>query len=213
MQRRLHYEFEEELSSDIPESAAGQGALIYQKNIPLAPGRYKLTLVAKDIQGDRLSSREQAIAIPLGEGLEISPVMLTDNILPLEEGEGLPDAFVVPAGLKIYPTTDGIFDAERSMGLYYEIYGFGRDSATGAPAITVIHRLLLDDRPVYQEQMDLSSARATISETRVTITRILSLKPFGPGRFSLEIEIEDHISGKKTHRQTRYEAQAGKTKF
>src|SRR5579872_6433997 len=67
MSRRPVNWFEEAVTVDIPSELLQQavnGSSIYQKSIPLQPGRYRLNVVAKDLVGGNVTNYEQALDVP-----------------------------------------------------------------------------------------------------------------------------------------------------
>ncbi len=63
---RLNW-FEDVVSVDIPDrilQQAVKGASIYQKTLPLQPGRYRLNIAAKDIVGGNTTNFEMVLEVP-----------------------------------------------------------------------------------------------------------------------------------------------------
>ena len=77
--------FEDPVTVEVPAdllSKAIDGASIYQKLIPLAPGTYRLNLVCKDITGGNLTTYPMALNVPHfdDEKLSSSSLILADLI-------------------------------------------------------------------------------------------------------------------------------------
>ena len=77
--------FEDVVSVDVPSDMLGkaiEGASIYQKAMPLAPGMYRLNVVCKDIVGGNMTSYPMALNVPHfdEEKLASSSLILADLI-------------------------------------------------------------------------------------------------------------------------------------
>jgi hypothetical protein len=88
MTRRPVTTFEKSLDvTEPPEllQKAVQGRSIYQESVPLAPGRYRLNVVAKDVIGGNLNNYEVALDVPHfeEEKLASSSLILADDISKL----------------------------------------------------------------------------------------------------------------------------------
>jgi hypothetical protein len=78
MTRRVAQDFEDTVTVD--SNPAGRGSSIYQKSIPLAPGRYRLNLAIKDVVGGAANNFELALDVPRLEAgkLASSSLVLAD---------------------------------------------------------------------------------------------------------------------------------------
>src|SRR5437870_4510170 len=67
MSRRPVNWFEDVVAVDVPNTMLQQavnGQSIYQKTVPLQPGRYRLNVVAKDVVGGNMTNFEMALDVP-----------------------------------------------------------------------------------------------------------------------------------------------------
>src|SRR4029077_5121042 len=91
---------------------------IYNKTVPLAPGTYRLNVVAKDVIGGNLNSYEIAIVVPRmdSEKLMASNIVLADVIEHVDtKSIGLGQFVIGPT--KVRPRVDDIFKREEKMGI------------------------------------------------------------------------------------------------
>ena len=105
---------------------------IYQKTVPLAPGTYRLNIVAKDVVGGNLNNYEVALDVPRidGEKLASSSLILADmieNVPTKSIGTG---QFVIGTS-KVRPRVDDIFKRDEKMGIYLESIISGRMARAG----------------------------------------------------------------------------------
>ena len=67
MSRRVANVFEDPVTVEVPSAMlqeASQGVNVYQKSVPLAPGIYRINIVAKDIVGGNMNNYEMALNVP-----------------------------------------------------------------------------------------------------------------------------------------------------
>ncbi len=129
--------FEDTVTSEIPAEMLQQamsGAQVYSKTIPLAPGTYRLNIVAKDTVGNTMNNFEMAINVPHydEEQLGSSSVILADQLerVPTKSIGGGP--FVIRSS-KVRPRVGENFKQGETMGIYTEFYNFGMDDKTKKP--------------------------------------------------------------------------------
>ncbi len=104
---------------------AMDGVSIYQKSVPLAPGMYRLNVVAKDIVGGNTTNYEMALNVPHydDDKLASSSLILADTIerLPTRSiGHG---QFVI-GDSKVRPRLSESFSRNEKMGIYAQFYNF-----------------------------------------------------------------------------------------
>ncbi len=83
MTRRVANVFEDTVTADTPPEYLQEytkGKSIYQKTIPLAPGTYRLNVMAKDVVGGNLSNYEVAVTVP-----RLDPDKLSSSTLILAD--------------------------------------------------------------------------------------------------------------------------------
>ena len=92
---RIAQTFEDTVQVDVPAELleeAMENVSLYWKALPLRPGRYRMDLVVKDVNGDRLGTWSKGILVPdFGEDkLASSTLILADLMeqVPPENGTG-----------------------------------------------------------------------------------------------------------------------------
>jgi len=80
--------FEDTVSADIPSellAREAESSKIYSKAVPLSPGRYKLDVVLKDVNGDRVGTYSRGIIVPdySEEKLANSSLIVADDVEPV----------------------------------------------------------------------------------------------------------------------------------
>ncbi len=201
---KIAYEFEDTIASN--RSAGKPGKSLYQKSLPLRPGRYKLSLVVKDITSGKIGTIDKGIVVPeFGAELASSSIILADRIKPARPDELLPDPFVMEGGLKIYPNVSGVFSNNQIMGVYFEVYNLNMDQA-GLPSLPDISYVLFDGngRPLEAHLLSQSPIKTGIVGDKVVVTKFISLKGFSSGEYRLKFEVVDKISGRKIFPEAKF---------
>ena len=145
MSRRPVNWFEDVISVDVPTDLLQQavkGSSIYQKTIPLQPGRYRLNVAAKDVVGGNTTSYEMALEVPRLEDDKLgqSSLILADLIEKVPTKSIGTGQFVIGTS-KVRPRIDGTFGHEEKLGIYLQLYNFEPDEKTKKPEGTVEYEI------------------------------------------------------------------------
>ncbi len=200
MTRRVETYFEDTVSinttGDRLQSESARSS-IYNKPMPLAPGKYRLELVIKDVIGETMSTYRTALNVPQfpEEELGMSTLILADKIERVPTRSLGAGQFVLGAS-KVRPRISKEFKKDERMGIFLEVYNLGEpDDGEGPPDGEVTYQitkagapddLLLD----FTEQF--SEIRGS-SSLQVTIEKLLPLSNLDPGDYQLTLKIKDRI--------------------
>ena len=192
--------FEETVSSQIPAEMLQQamsGSQIYSKRIPLAPGTYRLNIVAKDTVGNTMNTFETALVVPHYEEdqLAASSVILADQIDRVPTNSIGAGQFVIRSS-KVRPRMGDIFKQSETMGIYTEFYNLGMDQKTKKPQGTIEYEVVsnADNKTVISQTEDLTSdSFKNASGFLLTVEKKISLKSLPPGRYTLKLKVDDKL--------------------
>jgi 5-hydroxyisourate hydrolase-like protein (transthyretin family) len=198
MTRRPINTFEHEVSIDSPnellQKVAAQQS-IYQESVPLAPGRYRLNVVAKDVVAGNMNNYELALDVPHydDEKLAQSSLILADIIEPVPT-KSLGTGMFVIGGTKVRPRLGDSFRRDEKMGVYLQFYNFGLDEKTHKPSADITYEIVkVGSNEKVIEQTEHSETIAGASGSQITIERLLPLKTLAPGQYELRIKVTDKI--------------------
>jgi hypothetical protein len=190
--------FEDTVSVEEPAEMLQQvmgGAQVYSKAIPLAPGTYRLNIVAKDTVGNTMNTFEMPLVVPHyeEEKLGSSSVILADDIERVPTHSVGTGPFVIRDS-KVRPRVGGQFKRGETMGIYTEFYNFGMDEKTHKPSGTVEYEVVsrADNKTVISYSEDLSSIQNS-SAFLVTVEKKLPLKSLVPGPYILKLKVTDKL--------------------
>ena len=166
---------------------------IYQKQLPLGPGTYRLNVVSKDLTAGNMNNYEVAITVPRldPDKASFSTVMLADIIekVPMKSiGTG---QFIIGES-KVRPRMDDVFKHEEKMGIYFKVYNLGADQTTHKPAGSVEYELVRSgsNERIFDVTQDFNEI-PDASASQMTIERFLPLKSLLPGQYTLRMKITD----------------------
>jgi GWxTD domain-containing protein len=192
--------FEDTVTAQFPvemlQKAMG-GSQIYSKTIPLAPGTYRLNIVAKDTVGNTMNNYEMALNVPHydEDQLGASSVILADQIERVPTKSIGAGPFVIRSS-KVRPRVNDTFKQDETMGIYAELYNFGMDEKTKKPSGTVEYDVVntADNKTVLSQTEDINSIPNS-SAFIVTVEKKLPLKSLPPGKYTLKLKVTDKLKG------------------
>ncbi len=178
---------------------------IYQKTLPMQPGRYRLNIVLQDVVGGNKGTYERTLDVPRldEDALSASTLVLADKLekVPTKSiGTGM---FVI-GGSKVRPRL-GLVDVEipaftrqEKLGLYVEFYNFESDETTHKPDGTIDYEIVkLGAKPTdpVQKVYEFSEAIKDMqgAASRVVAEHLLPLGELDPGQYKLTIKATDKI--------------------
>lgn len=192
--------FEDTVSSEVPAEMLQQamtGSQIYSKTIPLAPGTYRLNVVAKDTVGNTMNNFEMALTVPHydEDQLGSSSVILADQLerVPTKSIGGGP--FVIRSS-KVRPRVGDNFKQAETMGIYTEFYNFGMDQKTKKPEGTITYDVVDATNKTVMTQTEELQNIQNASSFLVTVEKKLPLKSLTPGKYTLKMTVTDKLKNK-----------------
>jgi hypothetical protein len=195
MSRRPVSPFEDLVQVDVPTEMLQQatsGSRIYQKTLPLAPGRYRLNVVAKDVVGGNMTNYEMVLDVPHMEDdkLAASSLILADMIEKVPTKSIGTGPFVIGSS-KVRPRMGESFKRDEKLGIYMQLYNFEPDETTKKPNGTVEYEIVkmgTNDK-VFEFSEEVSGLPGGASQ--VTIEKLLPLKDLAPGQYTLKMKVVD----------------------
>jgi len=189
--------FEDTVSSEIPSEMLQQamnGSQIYSKRVPLAPGTYRLNIVAKDTVGNTMNTFETALNVPHYEEdqLASSSVILADQLERVPTNSIGTGQFVIRSS-KVRPRINDVFKQNETMGIYTEFYNLGMDEKTKKPSGNIEYYVVdAANKTVMTQTEDLTTI-PNASSFLVTVEKKLPLKSLPPGKYTLKLKMDDKL--------------------
>ena len=196
MSRRTVNVFEDVVSVEVPSDMLQQamsGSSIYQKTVPLPPGKYRLNVVAKDITGGNMTTYEMALDVPRfdEDKLASSSLILADLIEKVPSKSIGAGQFVI-GGSKVRPRMTDTFRRDEKLGIYAQLFNFEINEQTHKAAGTIDYEIVKNgsNQKVFEYSEEVDKLQGT-SSSQVTIEKLLPLKSFEPGAYTIRMKATD----------------------
>jgi len=165
---------------------------VYQKTVPLRPGRYKLSVVVKDDLNGHMGSNDFGIVVPRfgDDQLSHSSLILADLIQQIPTNQVGTGPFVI-GGTKVRPSVDGTFNRDQNLGIYMQVYNLGVDPKTHKPSGEIEYDIMKDGKSILTKTEH--TAQIPNASQQLTLEKVMPLKSLQPGRYSVEIKVTDNI--------------------
>ncbi len=190
--------FEDTVNADIPAEMlqkAMDGSQIYSKTVPLAPGTYRLNVVAKDTVGNTVNNFEMALNVPHYDEDQIgsSSLILADELERVPTRSIGAGPFVIRS-FKVRPRLNDTFKRNEMMGIYTEFYDLGINPKTKKPEGTIEYQVVnkANNQIVFSYAEDLNGI-PNASAFLVTVGKKLPLKSLAPGQYTLKLKVFDKL--------------------
>ncbi len=204
---RVAQVFEDVVTAEAPESLFKQTLekkSLYQKALPLRAGLYKLELVLKDINSGNVGTYYKGFTVPKYEEdkLSASSIILADNIERLPINQVAAGQFVI-GGCKVHPNVKDVFDRNRTMGIYFQVYNLGIDETTHKFSASIEYVLKRGDQEVSRFMEDKDKLAG--ASQQMTLEKLFPLTDLEPGRYSLVVNVTDNLSKRSISPVARFE--------
>jgi GWxTD domain-containing protein len=194
---RIVNTFEDPVTVEVPADLLGkaiEGASVYQKAIPLAPGMYRLNVVCKDIVGGNMTTIPVALNVPHfeDETLASSSLILADLIERVPTTSIGTGQFVI-GDTKVRPRLSETFNRGEKLGIYTQFYNFSPDEKTKKPNGSIQYEIVKNgsDKALLNYTENVSDVPGA-SAQQVTVEKLLPLQSLEPGQYTLKMRVVDN---------------------
>lgn len=196
--------FEDTVQVDVPAELLPktiENASVYWKAMPLRPGRYRMDLVVKDVNGDRVGTWTKGIMVPdFGdEKLASSTLILADQmekVAPKNVGAG---SFVIGT-TRVRPRVEpadgkpASFKRSQYLNFWMQVYNLGMDEKTNKPSATFEYDVVNTASNKTVITLTESTGQMGNLGDQVTLEKQLSLNSLEPGTYQVVVKVNDNIS-------------------
>lgn len=197
MARRTVNVFEDVVAVEVPPELLQQainGASVYQKVVPLPPGKYRLNVVAKDVTGGNMTTYETALDVPhMNEDQLASSSLILADLLEKVPTKSIGTGQFVIGASKVRPRVGETFKRDEKLGIYCQFYNFEPDEKTKKPNGTVEYEIVKNgsNQKVFEYTEDVNSLEGSASQ--ITVQKLLPLKSLEPGSYTLRLKVQDKV--------------------
>jgi hypothetical protein len=203
--------FEEDLEVQVPAEMLQQaqvGSDIYQKVIPLKPGRYRLNIAAKDQVGGNQTTYEKALDVPhMDEDVLSTSSLILADLIEKVDSKSIGNGPFVIGGAKVRPRMDNAFKRTDKLGIYMQLYNFDVDELTKKPDGTVTYEITkagTKDNILPPEYSTDEVAKLPGGASQIIVRKLLPLKDVDPGTYNLKITVFDKKRNQTLTRTTTF---------
>jgi GWxTD domain-containing protein len=203
---RVVQTFEDTAQVDVPAELlprTAENSSVYWKALPLRPGRYKVDIAVKDVNGDRKGVWSRGIIVPefSDDKLSTSSLIVADLMEPVPTKDVSTGSFVIGLN-KVRPRVapaDGkpaLFkrSKDQKVNFWMQVYNLGVDEKTHKPSATFEFDIIniATNKPVVQK-MESTEQMGNIGE-QVTLQKSIASANLQPGVYRIDIKVNDNIS-------------------
>ncbi len=211
--------FEDTVQVDVPQELLEQEmnySKLYWKAIPLRPGRYRLDIVVKDVNGDRVGTWTRGIMVPeyTDDKLSASSLILADKMEKVATKDVGSGNFVIGETKLAYPHLDGAdgkpatFKKDQRMSLWMQVYNLQADDKTKKQSANIDYEIvnLANNQAVLHSSESTDTMGGKVGE-QITLEKSLSLNTFPPGLYKLTVKVDDNVSKQQIAPSVRFAVQ------
>jgi len=201
---RIAQTFEDTVEVMLPAELLQQAAdnsQVYWKALPLKPGHYRLDVVVKDVNGDRVGNWSKSLMVPdFGDDhLTSSSLIVADQMYPVATKDIGTGNFVIGT-MKVrprVPPADGkpiTFKRNQKLNFWMQVYNLSVDEKTHKPSATFEYDVVnTATNKAVVHTTESTDSMGNVGE-QVTLQKTLSAANLQPGLYRIEIKVNDNIS-------------------
>jgi GWxTD domain-containing protein len=197
---------EQPVQVDVPAELlprTAENSAVYWKALPLRPGRYKVEIAVKDVNGDRKGLWSRGIVVPeySDDKLSTSSLIVADVMEPVPTKDVSTGQFVIGLN-KVRPRVapaDGkpaLFrrGKDQKVNFWMQVYNLGVDDKTHKPSATFEYDIVnvATNKSVVQKT-ESTETMGNVGE-QVTLQKSIAAANLQPGVYKIEIKVNDNIS-------------------
>src|ERR1700738_1873640 len=198
--------FEDTVQVDVPAELlprTAENSSVYWKALPLRPGRYKLNVAVKDVNGGRKGSWSRGVVVPdfSDDKLATSTLIVADQMESVPSKNVGTGSFVIGT-TKVRPRVapsngkPATFkkDKDQKLNFWMQVYNLGVDEKTHKPSATFEYQITnIATKKAVVQKME-STDQMTNVGGQVTLQKTLAAANLQPGVYKIEIKVNDNIS-------------------
>jgi len=196
--------FEDTVQADIPAELlpkTAENSQVYWKALPLKPGRYKVDVVVKDVNGDRVGRWSKGVVVPdyADDKLDASSLIVAGTMEPVPAKNVGTGMFVIGTTKVVprVPPADGkpvVFKRNQKVNFWMQVYNLSVDDKTHKPSATFEYDVVdaTTNKPIVHT-VESTEKMGNIGD-QVTLQKTLAAANLNPGIYRIEIKVNDNIS-------------------
>jgi GWxTD domain-containing protein len=198
--------FEDTVKVEVPAELlpkTAENASVYWKALPLRPGRYKLYIAVKDVNGDRKGIWSRSIIVPdySDDKLATSTLIVADQMEAVATKDIGTGSFVIGT-TKVRPRVapaDGkpaVFkkDKDQKLNFWMQVYNLGVDEKTHKASATFEYDIVnMATNKAVVQKTESTETMGNVGE-QITLQKSIAAANLQPGVYRIEIKVNDNVS-------------------
>ncbi len=197
---------EEPVQVDVPAELlprTAENSAVYWKALPLRPGRYKVDIAVKDVNGDRKGLWSRGIVVPeySDDKLSTSSLIVADVMEAVPTKDVSTGQFVIGLN-KVRPRVapangkPALFkrNKDQKVNFWMQVYNLGVDEKTHKPSATFEFDIVdIATNKAVVQKTESTDTMGNVGE-QVTLQKSIASANLQPGVYRIEIKVNDNIS-------------------
>jgi GWxTD domain-containing protein len=202
---RIVQTFEDTVQDDVPAELLAkviETSAIYWKALPLRPGRYRLDIVIKDVNGDKKGTWSRALTVPDlsdDKGLTSSTLILADVMEKVPSKSVGAGNFVIGT-TKVRPRLDGSdgspakFNRTQKLNFWMQVYNLGVNEQSKKSSAQIEYNIVNSATKKAVVHAVETTDQIGNAGDQITLEKTMSLASLEPGTYELTVKVNDNIS-------------------
>jgi len=201
---RIAQTFEDTVTDTVPDDLLQRVANnwhVYAKALPLRPGRYKLDIVVKDVNGDRVGVYSRSLIVPefSEDKLATSSLIVADQMYKVPSKTIGTGDFVI-GDTKVRPRVSpasgapASFKQSQKANFWMQVYNLGINEQTKKPSAKIEYDVVSAASNKTVIHAEESTEKMGNVGDQLTLEKSLSLNSLPPGIYSIRIKVTDNVS-------------------
>jgi GWxTD domain-containing protein len=196
--------FEDTVIADVPAELLpreAENSKVYWKAVPLRPGRYRVDVVVKDVNGDRMGTWTRSIIVPdfSDDKLANSSLIVADSVEAVPSKSVGTGMFVIGT-TKVRPRVGpangkpAVFKRGQKVNFWMQVYNLSVDEKTHKPSATFEYDIVnATTNKAVVHTVDSSEKMGNVGD-QVTLQKTVAAANLDPGVYRIQIKVSDNIS-------------------
>ncbi|MGO8793953.1 MAG: GWxTD domain-containing protein [Candidatus Sulfotelmatobacter sp.] len=197
---------EEPVQVDVPAELlpkVAENSAVYWKALPLRPGRYKVDIAVKDVNGDRKGVWSRGIMVPeySDDKLATSSLIVADVMEPVPTKDVSTGQFVIGLNKvrpRVAPADGKPATFKRAhdpkVNFWLQVYNLGVDEKTHKASATFEYDIVnvATNKPVVQKT-ESTDTMGNVGD-QITLQKSIAAANLQPGVYRIDIKVNDNVS-------------------
>lgn len=204
MTGRIIQTFEDTVQVDQPADLLAKvmdNTALYWKALPLKPNMYRMDLVLKDVNGDRMGTWTRGIRVPeySEDKLASSTLIVADQMEKVATKSVGTGNFVIGT-TKIrprMPAANGqpaLFKRDQKASFWVQVYGLSMDEQTKKPSANIEYEIKNVSNQKQVVHLTENTGQIPNAGEQITLEKSLPLASLEPGIYQITIKVNDNVS-------------------